>query len=134
LDAGDCAAHGVCAAEALAHCGRGLDSDAVRVAAAIGGMILAAIAVYIYVMAPFGIGERRPDKDDMNMILEQYIAYVEKEDYTMEEINDYIIVVNKYLKQEKVKSLERELKNEIDPIKKAEILNRIMEVKGVKAC
>jgi len=65
----------------------------------IGGMILAAIAVYIYVMAPFGIGERRPDKDDMNMILEQYIAYVEKENEKEQEDNEYYIDIGDYLEE-----------------------------------
>ena len=53
--------------------------------------------------------------------------------YTNEEINDYITVVNKHLKKEKIKKLEQELRSEIDPIKKAEILKEIMEVKGVRS-
>ena len=51
----------------------------------------------------------------------------------MEEINDYIKVVNNYLKKDRIKSLESDLRKEIDPIKKAEILNKIMEIKGVKS-
>lgn len=65
--------------------------------------------------------------------LNKIIAYINKEEFTEEEINDYIEVVNRHLKKEKVISLEKELRNEINPMKKAEILNKIMEVKGVKS-
>lgn len=65
--------------------------------------------------------------------LNKVISYIDKEEYTMEEINDYIKVVNNYLKKDRIKSLENDLRNEIDPIKKAEILNKIMEIKGVKS-
>lgn len=70
-------------------------------------------------------------KDELLEMLNKIISYVDKDNYTEEEINDYIEVVNKYLKKEKVNSLKKELKDEIDPIKKAEILKKIMEVKGV---
>ena len=73
------------------------------------------------------------NKKDLLDMLNKIISYVDKEEYTKEEINDYINVVNRYLKKEKVNSLEKQLRSEIDPIKKAEILNKIMEVKGVKS-
>lgn len=73
-------------------------------------------------------------KQELLNLLNKIISYIDKDEYTIEEINDYIIVVNKYLKKEKVTSLEKELRNEIDPIKKAEILKKIMEVKGVRSC
>ena len=50
-------------------------------------------------------------------MLNKIISYVDKEEYTKEEINDYIEVINIYLRKEKVKSLEKELRQEIDPIK-----------------
>lgn len=65
--------------------------------------------------------------------LNKVIGYINKEEYTMEEINDYIKVVNNYLKKDRIKSLESDLRKEIDPIKKVEILNKIMEIKGVKS-
>ena len=71
------------------------------------------------------------DKELTDM-LNKIMSYVEKEEFTDEEINDYIKVVNNNLKKEKIAILEEKLKNEIDPIKKASILNNIMEVKGVK--
>ena len=64
--------------------------------------------------------------------LNKVIGYINKEEYTMEEISDYIKVVNNYLKKDRIKTLESDLRKEIDPIKKAEILNKIMEIKGVK--
>jgi len=73
------------------------------------------------------------DKKDLSELLNKIINYVTKEEYSKEEINDYIEVVNRYLKKEKIKSLEKELREEIDPIKKANILKKIMEVKGVKS-
>ena len=65
--------------------------------------------------------------------LNKVIGYINKEEYTMEEISDYIKVVNNYLKKDRIKTLESDLRKEIDPIKKAEILNKIMEIKGVKS-
>lgn len=71
-------------------------------------------------------------KDELIEMLNKIISFVDKEECTEEEINDYILVVNNYLKKEKIKNLNIELTNEIDPIKKAEILGKILEVKGVK--
>ena len=73
------------------------------------------------------------NKNELLDMLNKIISYVDKEEYTKEEINDYIEVVNRYLKKEKIKNLEKELRQEIDPIKKAEILKKIMEVKGVRS-
>jgi len=73
------------------------------------------------------------DKQELLDKLNAIISYVEKEEYTLEEIDDYISVINGYLKKKKINSLKKELMDEIDPIKKAEILKKIMEVKGVKA-
>ena len=73
------------------------------------------------------------EKKELLDMLNKIISYVDKEEYTKEEINDYIEVINNYLKKEKVKDLEKELRQEIDPIKKAEILKKIMEVKGVRS-
>ncbi len=52
-----------------------------------------------------------------------------KSDYTDEEINDYINVVNDYVKEDKIKKLEFELKSETDPMKQASISMKIMEIK-----
>ncbi len=73
------------------------------------------------------------DNNDLAQLLNKIISYVDKEEYSMEEIDDYISVVNNYLRKDKVNNLEKKLREEIDPIKKAEILKKIMEVKGVKS-
>ena len=52
-----------------------------------------------------------------------------KEKYTKEEIDDYIYLINEYPKKNKINKLEEELRTEPDPIKKAQILSKIMEIK-----
>ena len=55
-----------------------------------------------------------------------------KEGYTNLEIDDYISVIVKYFKKNKIDKLKDDLKKEKDPLKQAEILSEIMLVKGVK--
>ena len=55
-----------------------------------------------------------------------------KSDYTKEEIEDYIYVISNYPKEVRIKELEENMKKETDPFKQVEILNKIMELKGVK--
>ena len=55
-----------------------------------------------------------------------------KEEYTKEEIEDYIKVVNSYPIKNKIISLNKQLHSEKDPLKQAEILNEILSLKGVK--
>lgn len=52
--------------------------------------------------------------------------------YTLEEINDYIKVINSYPIRKKENELKEMLKKEIDPIKQAKILSEILSLKGVK--
>ena len=54
-----------------------------------------------------------------------------KENYSIEEIEDYIKVINEEVKQTKIKKLENDLKNEIDPLVQLKILNEIANIKGV---
>lgn len=54
-----------------------------------------------------------------------------KNDYTEEEIDDYISVVNEYVREDKIKKLEQELKNETDPMKQANISMEIKKIRGV---
>lgn len=55
-----------------------------------------------------------------------------KDEYTEEEIEDYIHVVNEYPKKKKIENLELKLKQESDPLKQASIVKEIMDVKGVE--
>lgn len=54
-----------------------------------------------------------------------------KSDYTMEEIDDYISVVNEYVMEDKIKKLEQKLKMETDPMKQAGISMEITKLRGV---
>lgn len=72
------------------------------------------------------------DNNDELTILNEIISMDINEEYTMEEINDYIKVVNDYPTKNRIKELNRKLKTETDPKKQVEILNEIMSLKGVK--
>jgi len=63
--------------------------------------------------------------------LKNIIPYDFKEEYSLEEIEDYVKVLNEYLVNKKLKKLKEELKNETDQKKQIEILNKIMEMKEV---
>ena len=55
-----------------------------------------------------------------------------KENHSKEEINDYIKVINSYPIDKKSNELNKQLKEEKDPIKQANILSEILKLKGVK--
>lgn len=63
----------------------------------------------------------------LNQIIE-----INKKDFTEEEIEDYIKVINSYPIKRKIAKLEKELKEETNPIKQANILSEILSLKGVK--
>lgn len=52
--------------------------------------------------------------------------------YTLEEIADYIKVINSYPKRKKENELKEKLQKETDPLKQAKILSEILSLKGVK--
>ena len=54
-----------------------------------------------------------------------------KEKCQKEEINDYIKVINEEVKNEKIKNLERKIKEETDPMIQLKLLNEIANIKGV---
>ncbi len=53
-------------------------------------------------------------------------------EYSNEEIDDYIKVINSYPVKKKESELKEKLKKETDPLKQAKILSEIMSLKGVK--
>ena len=55
-----------------------------------------------------------------------------KDDYSNEEIDDYISVINSYPIKNKVNELNKKLRDETDPLKQANILSEILSLKGVK--
>ena len=62
--------------------------------------------------------------------LKDIIALNMKEDFQMGEIEDYIFVINEYHKKEKISKLNKELKEEKDPLKQAKISEEIMKIRG----
>ena len=65
-------------------------------------------------------------------ILNEVINMDKNEEYTTEEIEDYINVINSYPVKNKVNELNKKLREETNPLKQLEILNEIMSLKGVK--
>ncbi len=62
--------------------------------------------------------------------LKDILALNIKEEFEIEEIEDYIFVINEYHKEEKIKSLNKKLKEEKDPLKQAKISEEIMKIRG----
>ena len=70
------------------------------------------------------------DREEMLNTLKNILASSIKDDFSLEEIDDYIFVINEYHKEVKIKSLNEKLKEEKDPLKKAEIVKEIMRLRG----
>lgn len=71
------------------------------------------------------------DKEELLEELMKIINMDIKDEYSMEEINDYIKLVNYVPLEDRIKELNIELKKENDPLKQASILSEIMKLKGV---
>lgn len=52
-----------------------------------------------------------------------------KENYTLDEINDYIGVINEFNIKKETSVIKEKMRNETDPIKKAELAQKIMDLK-----
>lgn len=70
------------------------------------------------------------DREEILRTLRDIIAMRIKEDFQIEEIEDYIFVINEYHKEVRVNSLNKKLKEEKDPLKQAEISMEIMKIRG----
>lgn len=70
------------------------------------------------------------EREEILSTLKDILAMNIKEDFTIEEIEDYIFVINEYHKEEKIKSLNKKLKEEKDPLKQAKISEEIMKIRG----
>ena len=71
------------------------------------------------------------DREEILRTLRDIIAMGIKEDFQIEEIEDYIFVINEYHKEVKINDLNKKLKEEKDPLKQAKILEEIMKLRGV---
>ena len=73
------------------------------------------------------------DRDEILHTLKEIIAMDKEEDFKLEEIEDYIFVINEYHKEVKINDLNKKLKKEKDPLKQASISLEIMNLrKGVR--
>jgi len=70
------------------------------------------------------------EREEILKTLKDILALNIKEDFQIEEIEDYIFVINEYHKEEKIKSLNKKLKEEKDPLKQAKISEEIMKIRG----
>lgn len=64
--------------------------------------------------------------------LKEILALGIKEDFQINEIEDYIFVINEYHKEVKIENLNKKLKEEKDPLKQVEIAIEIMKIRGEK--
>ena len=73
------------------------------------------------------------DREEILHTLKEIIAMDKEEDFKLEEIEDYIFVVNEYHKEVRISDLKMKLKEEKDPLKQAKISLEIMNLrKGVR--
>ncbi len=72
------------------------------------------------------------DKEQLYNTLKEIIAMNLKDDFQIDEIEDYIFVINEYHKEMKIIDLSKKLKEEKDPLKQAKISLEIMKIRGVK--
>ena len=71
-------------------------------------------------------------KEEISKILNEIINIKINETYIMEEIDDYIKVINSYPVSKKENELTEMLKKETNPLEQAKILSEILSLKGVK--
>jgi len=73
------------------------------------------------------------DREEILNTLKEIIAMNKSDEFELEEIEDYIFVVNEYHKKQKIDDLKKKLKEEKDPLKQASISLEIMNLrKGVR--
>ena len=72
------------------------------------------------------------DNEEILKLFNTIINMNNNEQYSEEEINDYIKVINSYPIRKKEIELKEKLKKETDPIKQAKIVSEMLSLKGVK--
>ena len=72
------------------------------------------------------------DNDELLKKFNSIISMNIPEEYSEEEINDYIKVINSYPIRKRESELKEKLKKETDPIKQAKIVSEMLSLKGVK--
>ena len=72
------------------------------------------------------------DNEELLKKFNSIISMDINEEYSDEEINDYIKVINSYPIRKRESELKEKLKKETDPIKQAKIVSEMLSLKGVK--
>ena len=72
------------------------------------------------------------DKEELLRTLKDILAMNIKEEFQIEEIEDYIFVINEYHTEVKINDLNKKLREEKDPLKQAKLSEEIMKIRGVK--
>lgn len=70
------------------------------------------------------------DREELLKTLKDILTMNLKEDFQIEEIEDYIFVINEYHKEVRIEDLNKKLKEEKDPLKQAKISEEIMKIRG----
>ena len=70
------------------------------------------------------------ERNEILNTLKDIMAMDIKEDFQVEEIEDYIFVINEYHKEGRIRDLNKKLKEEKDPLKQAKISEEIMKIRG----
>ena len=72
------------------------------------------------------------DKEELLKLFNEIMTMNLNNNYSEEEIKDYIRLINSYPISKKTEELKQKIKMEKDPIKQAKILSEILSLKGVK--
>ncbi len=70
------------------------------------------------------------DRAEILKTFQDIIAMDIKDEFQIQEIEDYIFVINDYHKEMRINNLNKKLKEEKDPLKQAEISMEIMKIRG----
>lgn len=70
------------------------------------------------------------DRAEILKTFQDIIAMEIKDEFQIQEIEDYIFVINDYHKEMRINNLNKKLKEEKDPLKQAEISMEIMKIRG----
>ncbi len=70
------------------------------------------------------------DREELLKTLKDILAMDISENFQIEEIEDYIFVINEYHKEMKIAKLNKEIKEEKDPLKQAKLASEIMKLRG----
>ena len=68
------------------------------------------------------------DNEELNETLKEVMRYHNNEEYTMEELEDYINTIKKYSVQKRIEALKKQMKETMDVNKQIELLKKIEDI------